>query len=292
MSEHVTFRRRGISWTVPSWDEQIGLAIYNQGSYDERRRNALLDAMRTWGRLASGRDSVVDVGANIGSHTLPFALEAGCRVLAIEPVPELFELLELNVRGNGLQGAVRCHRAAISRTEGVGEMIVPATNGGGGELACPGRPPTFGASDCTRCTVEVPLEPLEQVLRHHRVDPREVAFAWSDTQGCEAEVIASGASLWQAGVPLYAEFWPFGLEQHGGALELVELAEGHFHSFIEASDLVRGRLVSKPLSVLRSLLAGSWWRSREEWHTDLLLLGDPPTVQPNGGVRGSIEYRS
>ena len=278
MSEQVTFRRRGISWTVPAWDEQIGLAIYTQGGYDERRRNALLDMMRMSGRLAAGRDTVLDIGANIGSHTVPFALEADCRVLAIEPVPELFELLERNVHRNGLQGAVRCHRAAISRTGGVGEMIVPATNGGGGELACPGRQPTFVATDRTRCTVEVRLEPLEEVLRQHRVDPREVAFAWSDTQGCEAEVIASGASLWQEGVPLYAEFWPFGLEQHGGVHQFVELAERHFHSFIEASDLVRGRLGPKPLSVLRSLSGGAWWRSREEWHTDLLLLGDPPAV--------------
>jgi FkbM family methyltransferase len=277
VSEQITFLRRGVHWTVPAWDEQIGRAIYASGGYDERRRNALLDEMRALSRLAPGRDLVLDIGANIGSHTLPFALQAGCRVLAIEPLPELFEMLIQNVRRNGIQTAVRCHQAAISRRPGIGELLVPATNGGGGELARPGRKPTFVASDRTKCVVEVVLQPLEAVLGEHNVDPDEVAFVWSDTQGCEAEVIASGGSLWEAGVPLYAEFWPYGLEQQSGAEDFIALAEGSFRSFIEASDLVAGRPVRKPLSVLRSLLCGTWWRAREEWHTDLLLLSEPPT---------------
>ncbi len=156
-------------------------------------------------------------------------------------------------------------------------LVFPPFPYGGGELARPGRQPTFMASSHTRCVIEVPLEPLEAVLRERRIHSCEVAFVWSDTQGCEAEVIASGTTLWETGVPLYAEFWPYGLEQQGGAQQFVELAEGSFRSFIEAGELVAGRPVRRPLSVLRGLLAGSWWRTREEWHTDLLVLSEPPT---------------
>lgn len=46
--------------------------------------------------------TVLDVGANIGSYTLPLAKHAK-KVLAFEPVPETFKLLKYNIEQNNLQ---------------------------------------------------------------------------------------------------------------------------------------------------------------------------------------------
>lgn len=51
-------------------------------------------------------DVVVDVGANIGNHTLFLAAVAGCRVFAYEPNPELVSGLRNSIEANGLQDQV------------------------------------------------------------------------------------------------------------------------------------------------------------------------------------------
>jgi FkbM family methyltransferase len=270
-SDRASFRRAGVRWTVPSWDECVAWSVCADGDYDAERRDALLEAMRLWGRIAPDRDLVVEIGANFGSHTVPFAL-AGLRVLAIEPVPFLFELLNENVRQNGLADSVRCHRAAISRRPGTAQVLIPATNGGGGELAIEGRPPAFEPRLPTLRAAAAPLEPLDGVLRRLAVDPGAVAFVWSDAQGCEADVIASGRPLWAAGVPLYAELWPRGLEQQASVAEFLALTSRHFSSFIEADALADGRLERRPVAELADLVESSGWRRDPDWHTDVLLL--------------------
>jgi FkbM family methyltransferase len=62
-------------------------------------------------------DTVVDVGANIGSFTVLAASAVGIngRVLSFEPVPETFRRLQENVSLNGLQN-VRCSQTAVEAT--------------------------------------------------------------------------------------------------------------------------------------------------------------------------------
>lgn len=51
-------------------------------------------------------DLVLDVGANIGSHTLYLACVLGCRVCAFEPNARLYEPLERSVALNGVEDLV------------------------------------------------------------------------------------------------------------------------------------------------------------------------------------------
>jgi len=68
---------------------------------------------------------VLDVGANIGNHSLYFSLKAA-RVFAFEPVGEIFGLLENNVRSNGV-GNVRCFNLGLSDREAKAEIYVDDT---------------------------------------------------------------------------------------------------------------------------------------------------------------------
>ncbi|GAB4205773.1 MAG: hypothetical protein Fur0019_08210 [Tibeticola sp.] len=61
----------------------------------------------------------LDVGANIGSYTVLAAAGAKARVTAVEPIPETFEKLQLNVSLNQLESRVRSCLLGLSDREGV-----------------------------------------------------------------------------------------------------------------------------------------------------------------------------
>jgi hypothetical protein len=132
-------------------------------------------------------------------------------------------------------------------------MVLPAANSGGGEIERPGRAPTFGTRHPIRGAVDVPAGGLDALLHAHDVAAERVAFVWSDTQGSEAEVIASGRGLWAAGVPLFAELDPpsWGPD---GAGPLVSAATAHFEGFVLAAVLIRdGAAAPRPIAELAAL---------------------------------------
>lgn len=80
----------------------------------------LLDAES---RLLPGELSV-DVGANIGNHTLFFAGVCGSQVVAIEPNPSNASLLTENVKANMQEGLVEVHQVAAGQETGAGTVEV------------------------------------------------------------------------------------------------------------------------------------------------------------------------
>lgn len=76
-------------------------------------------------------DVVLDVGANIGNHTLYLAVVAGCRVVAYEPNPELVAGLRASIEANDLGEQVTLREVGVySRTaHGVMADLDPANLG-------------------------------------------------------------------------------------------------------------------------------------------------------------------
>jgi FkbM family methyltransferase len=64
--------------------------------------------------------TVLDVGANLGAHTVPLAqmVGPGGRVLAFEPQRTVYYLLCANVVHNNLEGTVHCYHAAVGEARG------------------------------------------------------------------------------------------------------------------------------------------------------------------------------
>lgn len=92
-------------------NDHIGTKIARQGLY-EKENLALLLALLG----AMTEPVVLDVGANIGNHTLAFATRASA-VHAFEPIPRIHALLNRNVGDNGL-AHVSVHNLALSDTAG------------------------------------------------------------------------------------------------------------------------------------------------------------------------------
>lgn len=115
----VSVTSRDMSWQFNAPDDHIGRLIRQSGRpYEED----LLDALAVL--LAPG-DLVVDVGANIGNHTVYFAVACQARVEAFEPNDEARKCLASNVALNHLERAVTLHEQALSDHIGRGSIVNP-----------------------------------------------------------------------------------------------------------------------------------------------------------------------
>ncbi|MFB9971373.1 FkbM family methyltransferase [Pseudoroseomonas cervicalis] len=103
-------------------DDPIGKCLARYGEWAEAEIGLL-------GGFIGLGSTVVDVGANAGTHSLAFARRVGPhgRVLAFEPQPVLHGLLRRSLDANGL-AQVELHRAGIG--DAPGEMRLPAIDYG------------------------------------------------------------------------------------------------------------------------------------------------------------------
>lgn len=99
----------------------------------------------------------LDVGANIGNHTLFFSRYMADRVLAIEPQPETFSVLQWTVSKNMLEN-VACLSYAVSSEKGIGVLSLP--DGFEKNIGC------FTLLPCDKSTrnVEVPVKTLDSLF--------------------------------------------------------------------------------------------------------------------------------
>ena len=90
----VTVRRRGLRWSL-DLSEGIDFSIYLLGAFE---RSTVI----TLEKLVKPGDVVLDIGANIGAHTLGLARSVGSagRVFAFEPTDFAFDKLKRNLALN------------------------------------------------------------------------------------------------------------------------------------------------------------------------------------------------
>lgn len=105
-------------------DDHVGNKIASQGLYEPENLGLLIDIL---GKLPNSL--VLDIGANIGNHTLALATKAAA-LHAFEPVPAIYALLQRNIRQNNLEN-VNAHCLALSDTNGTDTIyMVQAGNVG------------------------------------------------------------------------------------------------------------------------------------------------------------------
>jgi len=100
--------RGGVHWAL-DLREGIDFSIYLLGGFEPA-------TLALYRRLVSPGDYVLDVGANIGSHTLPLALLVGStgKVLAFEPTRFAVEKLRANAALNPeLQTRIEAHQLLL-----------------------------------------------------------------------------------------------------------------------------------------------------------------------------------
>jgi FkbM family methyltransferase len=176
---------------VLSGDTVIGrsLRIYGEFSGDE---------VSSISQLIDPGSLALDVGANIGVHTLAMAQAVGPtgRVVALEPQRHCHQVLCANVVANGLTN-VDCIRAAAGRISGVCGIpdMPPQTRMNFGAA-------TIAADSAAPQTVEVPLVALDDL----KLPGQPCSFVKVDAEGHEVEVLKGAEALIRTHRPtLYVE---------------------------------------------------------------------------------------
>ncbi|GGC10709.1 hypothetical protein GCM10010972_25030 [Cellulomonas carbonis] len=134
-------------------------------------------------RLTAG-DVVVDVGANIGNHSMYLAAVVGCVVEAFEPDAALTSALKKSVQLSDLAGSVRVHTVALGSAAGRGTIVTPDPANIGGQHV------DVGSGDV-------------EVVRLDDADvARPVRAVKIDVEGMELEVLRGAAATIEADRPL------------------------------------------------------------------------------------------
>ncbi|MGC3970946.1 MAG: FkbM family methyltransferase [Pirellulales bacterium] len=253
-AEQLTFRRDGLLWTVFVWDTGVAKYLYSEGSYHGDEIKSLLAWLTAHGRTIGPDNWVLDVGANIGTTSVPLACDTAARVLAVEPIDDNARLLRQNAAQNGFGERITCIEAAVAGEPGEVEMVLSLTNSGGAEIRSSTSRQGFGSVTSSHRTVRVPVKTLNQLIAENGVAPQNVAVVWSDTQGAEAGVMAGGADIWRTGACLFAELWPQGLRAQGGVHRFLAEAGRHFDRFVPCENL-QPTDEARPIGQLASFVA-------------------------------------
>jgi FkbM family methyltransferase len=185
---HIVSARHGY-FLANSYDEYVGLALIRYGEYGELEWQVLEQLVVPGG-------NVVEVGANIGSHTVSLAKKVGPagRVIAVEPQRIIHQYLSANISLNMLDN-VECHWAACGNE--TGEMIVPRLNYFAHERQNFGGLSLAVQGDGER----VPVVRLDDIMKG-----RPAHLIKIDVEGMEADVLRGATNLIMTSRPvIYAE---------------------------------------------------------------------------------------
>jgi FkbM family methyltransferase len=156
-------------------DEQLTPWIRSQGIWEA-------DVMKLCSRLLGPGSLFVDVGANIGYHSI-HATQLGARAVAVEPVPWTLELLRANVWRHGAD--VEIVEAAASGSAGTVRIAVDPAHRSGAQIGDEG--------------VGVRALPLDEVVPEGVVDVLKV-----DVEGAEPQVFRGAPSVLERSLALVA----------------------------------------------------------------------------------------
>ena len=217
--------KRPFHFRVDSTDKLVFEQVFEHGHYDLRRlarfedlRSLLLDM-----KQAGKRPLIIDAGANIGAtsvylaHTFPTA-----RIVAVEPAPDNFALLQRNTAGLD----IHCVQAALGAHPGRTRLSDP----GFGEWAYRTDPAVEG--------IEAPVVTVPELLAQFADDAVFLFLVKVDIEGGEQALFAANTD-WVAQTPLLTvELHDWMLPKQGTALPFPKCVAGLDRDFVYVGENV------------------------------------------------------
>lgn len=208
---------------------QIDWNLLFRGEYEPQ-------VTRLLSRLAPLSGAAVDVGANIGTHTLTLAQSVGPSgaVLAFEPNPPIRLVLEQNLALNKLTN-VHVFSCALGDKSGILPLRVPQA--GSAEYSNMGLA-SLVALETPHDLVDVPVRTLDTVFGESGLNRLDVVKI--DVQGYECQVLAGMAGIlerYRPAVVFEYELWAWGMAgaSLSGAMALLDAADYRLWQFADAT---------------------------------------------------------
>lgn len=170
-----SFNRNGkfVQLSFPSREDHIAKQIVGADDFYEA------DLLDTLSDMLEPGDIVLDIGANVGNHTIFFSLIRGCQVVSFEPNPEALLYLRANVQQNAVSSLVTIMPYAVGKAVGKAQ-IVSETPGNLGALALT---PSDGEGA------------FEIVSLDRQSFPERVRLVKIDVEGMELDVLQGALGL-------------------------------------------------------------------------------------------------
>ena len=261
----------GITYNVSTSDRTVGREVFLTGGFDAQCIKQVFDILDSLGYKEREGKIFLDVGANIGTTTLPAIKVFGFSdAIAFEPEPNNYKLLRQNIVANDLEKHIQTLNVAVSDKEATVSFEVCAVNSGDSRVRAEvSKHIDNHYQEDVREVISVRAITLDSFLTASNVSADDIGLAWIDTQGHEGHVLNGAQSLLNTKVPVLVEYWPYALARADG-LELLEQnvmsKYTHFIDIREVGEDVKGSLT--PSSKIREL--------REKYQgtslTDILLL--------------------
>ncbi|MHB1493810.1 MAG: FkbM family methyltransferase [Thermoplasmataceae archaeon] len=152
-----------------------------------------------YGKINFKDETVVDVGANIGDSSIYFVSKGASRVIAIEPFPSSYSLLERNISLNEMEDIILPINAALGGSDGTVNLdpMIQSTTG-------------LGINDSKRGQ-QVRIISLNTLVCEFNV---ENSILKLDCEGCEYKVINSSS------LEALSQFKALIIEFHHGVRDL------------------------------------------------------------------------
>ena len=184
-----------------SRDHALIAALVESGELEPGTRNLIQ-------RVLQSGDTFVDVGANVGMHTLAAAKAVGGagRVIAIEPYATTAELLKKTIWLNGFGNIVEVHQVAASDEEGERTLYLGGTSGHHSLFP-------LGEASAGDGQVKVQVATVDQITSQMTA----ATLIKIDAEGAELEVMAGAVALLMrsSDVGVIAEFGSSHLKRTG-----------------------------------------------------------------------------
>jgi FkbM family methyltransferase len=208
-SDRTVVARDGITYDL-DLAQGIDFAIFLGNIYERQTKSALR-------KLVSPGSLVLDIGANIGAHTLHLAqlVGPGGRVMAFEPTDFAFRKLGRNLELNpSLAARVDAYHCFLTASDGanVPEAIYsswPLAKQSGLHAKHLGR---------EMLTEQAQSRSLDSMLNEH--GDRRVQLVKLDVDGFECDVLAGATAMLREVRPVFVmELAPYVLEERGASLD-------------------------------------------------------------------------
>ena len=161
-----------------------------------------LQFLETLAKFHQAGSLVVDVGANIGNHSVYFAQTIGSKVAAVEPQPHNMLCLEMNMRLNGIHENVTVHRCALGKSSGTVALEMSIDANYGSFSAAPDSDPSCTTSKGINA-YKVPVKTLDSLLESNHPD-HEVSLIKIDVEGMELDVLQGAIQTIERWLPAIA----------------------------------------------------------------------------------------
>jgi FkbM family methyltransferase len=194
---------------VHAGDFNVSRSLLENGEYDWPQISWLKQLLHPGSR-------VVFAGAHIGAVLIPLVRISGTRsVVAYEPSPRNFRLLNINLALNGIDGVATINAALGSRAGQI-QFTENSINTGNSRVA-----PADGE-------ITVSLDTLDRTVP---ADWASIDLIVMDTEGSEVAVMCGAQASLAKTKNLYVEFSPEQLREQGSsAVDFVETVEKYFKS--------------------------------------------------------------